>query len=172
MNGYVNILKQADIFYKCTPQQLEIVAGLCREHTYQSNEIIFTEGSQSHELYIIAKGEVDILVDPNLVSEPSTSEYQPVSIATLRMGQSFGEISLVDEGLRSATACAAQDATCLLILPREQLIDLCKTDQAFGFRLMYNLAVDLALKIRNADLLIRQELLFSQQVENSSPKSG
>jgi hypothetical protein len=40
-----------------------------------------------------------------------------------------------------------------------------------GFRLMYNLAVDLALNILITNLLIREELLYSQQQENSSQKS-
>jgi CRP-like cAMP-binding protein len=84
----------------------------------------------------------------------------PVTIATLRRGQSFGEVALVDQGLRSATARCAQHNTHLLLIPREKLMTLCDTYPQLGYRLMRNLAADLALKIRNTDLRIREELLY------------
>jgi CRP-like cAMP-binding protein len=158
----VNSLKQSDIFYQFTPTQLELVANLCREATYQKGEMIFKESSGSKELYVIIQGEVDIFVDPSLVgSVESSSENK--TIATLRRGQSFGEVALVDEGLRSASACASQNDTRLLIIPRDKLIMLCDTYPQLGYRLMHNLAADLAMKIRNTDLQIREQLLYRPQ---------
>ncbi len=155
----VNFLKQSDIFFQFTPTQLELVANLCQEATYQKDDLIFKENSSSKELYVIAQGEVDIFVDPALVSATDTSIENHV-IATLRRGQSFGEVALVDEGLRSASACATQNDTRLLIIPRDKLIMLCETYPQLGFRLMHNLAADLAMKIRNTDLRIREQLLY------------
>lgn len=158
---YTKILKQVDIFYQCTPTQLELVADLCGEQTYQTGEVIFEENADSDELYIIAQGEIDILVNPALVSENPDEERDPVTIATLRRGQSFGEIALVDRGLRSATARSAQNNTRLLSIPRDKLILLCDTYPQLGYRLMRNLAADLALKIRSTNLRIREELLYN-----------
>ncbi len=158
----VNFLKQSDIFFQFTPTQLELVANLCQEATYQKNDLIFKENSTSKELYVIAQGEVDIFVDPALVSVEDTSRENQV-IATLRRGQSFGEVALVDEGLRSASACATQNDTRLLIIPRDKLIMLCETYPQLGYRLMYNLSADLAMKIRNTDLRIREQLLYKPQ---------
>jgi CRP/FNR family transcriptional regulator, cyclic AMP receptor protein len=158
----VNFLKQSDIFYQFTPTQLELVANLCQEATYQKADLIFKENSGSKELYVIVQGEVDILVDPSLVGSMDASTENK-TITTLRRGQSFGEIALVDEGLRSASACAAQKDTRLLIIPRDKLIMLCDTYPQLGYRLMYNLAADLAMKIRNTDLRIREQLLYAPQ---------
>lgn len=155
----VNFLKQGDIFFQFTPTQLELVANLCQEATYQKDDLIFKENSSSKELYVIAQGEVDIFIDPALVSATDTSIENHV-IATLRRGQSFGEVALVDEGLRSASACATQTETRLLIIPRDKLIMLCETYPQLGYRLMHNLAADLAMKIRNTDLRIREQLLY------------
>jgi CRP/FNR family transcriptional regulator, cyclic AMP receptor protein len=158
----VNFLKQGDIFYQFTPTQLELVANLCQEANYQKDDLIFKENSNSKELYVIVQGEVDIIVDPSLVG--ATEEgIENKTIATLRRGQSFGEVALVDEGLRSASACAAQKDTRLLIIPRDKLIMLCDTYPQLGYRLMYNLAADLAMKIRNTDLRIREQLLYTPQ---------
>jgi len=160
----VNFLKQSDIFYQFTPTQLELVANLCQEVTFQKNDLIFKENSGSKELYVIVQGEVDIFVDPSLVASMDAGSENEV-IATLRRGQSFGEVALVDEGLRSASACAINDDTRLLIIPRDKLIMLCDTYPQLGYRLMYNLAADLAMKIRNTDLKIREKLLYKPQVK-------
>ena len=166
--NYVNILKQADIFYKLTPTQLEMIGNLCLDVTYQEGDVIFYEGTGSDELYIIVTGEVDIQVNPELVSDRPGDKYQPVTIATLRRGQSFGEIALVDKGLRSATA-RATDKTRLLVIPRDKLMLLCDTYPQLGYRLMTNLAADLALKMRSTDLKIREELLYGSHQSPDSP---
>ncbi|MGB8214663.1 MAG: cyclic nucleotide-binding domain-containing protein [Anaerolineales bacterium] len=158
MSEITNFLKQADIFYQLTPTQLEMVANVCQERTYGMGEIILDEGASSKELYIIAHGEVEILVNPAVVGGPEAPRSL-VTISILRRGQSFGEIALVDEGLRSATVRAAQKDTHLLILARDRLMMLCETYPQLGYRLMYNLAADLAMKIRNTDLRIREALL-------------
>ena len=158
----VNFLKQSDIFYQFTPTQLELVANICQEGHFQKDDLIFRENSSSKELYIIVQGEVDIFVDPSLVSSSNT-DMENTIIATLRRGQNFGEVALVDEGLRSASACASQNDTRLLIIPRDKLIMLCDTYPQLGYRLMYNLAADLAMKIRTTDLRIREQLLYIPQ---------
>ena len=162
MSDLTNFLKQADIFYQFTPTQLEMVANLCEERTYAMGEIILEEGASSKELYVIAHGEVEIQVNPAVVGGPE-SQSAMVTIATLRRGQSFGEIALVDEGLRSATVRAAQKNTRLLILERARVMLLCETYPQLGYRLMYNLVADLALKIRNADLRIRETLIYGKK---------
>jgi len=161
MNERINFLKQADIFYRFSASQLEMVAGICHEQTFQMGQDIVEENSASNELYIITQGEVDILVNPALVGGPG-SEPRQVTVATLRRGQSFGEVALVDEGLRSATVRASQKDTRLLVIPRERLMLLCESYPPLGYRLMYNLAADLAMKIRNTDLRIRGKLLYDR----------
>ena len=155
----VNYLKQSDIFFQFTTTQLELAANICQEATFQKNDLVFRENSTSKELYVIAQGEVDIFLNAALVGATDSGNKNQV-IARLRRGQSFGEVALVDEGLRSASACAAQNETLLLVMPREKLIMLCETYPQLGYRLMYNLSADLAMKIRNADLRIRDQLLY------------
>ncbi|HRJ58218.1 MAG TPA: cyclic nucleotide-binding domain-containing protein [Anaerolineales bacterium] len=157
MNNFVNFLKQSDIFYQFTPTQLELVSNLCQEVVCQAGEVIFRENSSSKELYVIVQGEVDILIHRGSKDSHGKNE---TAVARLRRGQSFGEVALVDEGLRSASAISAQKDTRLLVIPRDKIIMLCETYPQLGYRLMYNLAADLAMKIRNTDLRIREQLLY------------
>ncbi len=159
MSDLTNYLKQADIFYQFTPAQLEMVAALCQERQFAMGEDIVNEGAATKELYIISHGEVEVLVNPALVGGPDAQSGM-ATIATLRRGQSFGEIALVDEGLRSATVRAVTKEARLLVISRDKLIQLCETHPQLGYRLMYNLAADLSMKIRNTDFRIRETLLY------------
>jgi CRP-like cAMP-binding protein len=64
--------------------------------------------------------------------------------------------------LRSATARVKDKQARLLLVPREKLIMLCEAYPQLGYRLMYNLAADLAMKIRNTDLSIREKVLYGE----------
>ncbi|MCJ7511338.1 MAG: cyclic nucleotide-binding domain-containing protein [Anaerolineales bacterium] len=156
-------LRQSDIFFDLDEAQLEWIAAICREQGFASGQIIFEENSASDELYIILRGEVEILIDPSLVSDQPEAVPRPTTIATLRRGQSFGEVALVDQGLRSASARSASHDTLLLVVPRDSLMALCGQHPDLGFRLMRNLAAELAVKIRSTDLRMREELLYTQR---------
>ena len=152
------LLKQIDIFFDLTPAQLALIAGQCAERRCAAGEVIFAENTAGQELYIIAQGEVEIQIDPSTIRRAGPAAQTQVTIARLQRGQSFGEIALVDQGLRTATAIAAADTT-LLVLTRQQLLALCEAQPALGYSLMRNLAADLALKMRAKDLQIREHLL-------------
>jgi CRP/FNR family transcriptional regulator, cyclic AMP receptor protein len=157
----ISVLKQADIFYEMTNTQLELVASISSEHVYQSGDIVFEENTPGNELFVIASGEIEIQVNPAMVGkEAGAGSTGAKTIATLRRGQNFGEVSLVDEGRRSARARCSQPNTHLLIIPRDKLMLLCDTYPQLGYRLMRNLAADLAMKIRNTDLQVREYLTW------------
>ncbi len=156
----VNVLKQADIFDELTNTQLELIASICSERHYQAGDIIFEENTPGEELYVIASGEVEIIVNPALIGKEDGGGMR--SIATLRRGQNFGEVSLVDEGVRSAGARCSQHDTHLIVIPRDKLMLLCDTYAQLGYRLMRNLAADLAMKIRHTDLQVREQLTWAQ----------
>ncbi len=43
MSALINSLKQADIFYNLSLTELELVANLCQERTYNTSDIVFYE---------------------------------------------------------------------------------------------------------------------------------
>jgi len=157
---YVTILHRTDVFYDLSEAQLEMVASICKDVEYRMRDMIFKENSAGDELYVIAQGEVEILLDPSLVQIAPDPKAEPVSIATLRAGQTFGEIALVDQGLRTASARCASRKAKLLQISRDRLITLCDSYPQLGYRVMRNVAADLAFKIRGTDLLVREQLLW------------
>lgn len=156
-------LSLTEMFDNLTPTQLELVASICEPLSLDNNKIVFKENDSSDELYVIGRGAVKILVNPGFVGV-ETDSHEPVVIAELRQGQIIGEVALVDQGLRSATVKIGQDGTYLLRIPRDRLMLLCDTYPELGYKIMKNLAADLALKMRNTDLTVRQyQLMLSNR---------
>lgn len=84
-------------FFKDAPEELkrEIVLEL-KPAYYMKGDIIFREGDVPHNMYFISKGHVDVIRE-------ETGEI----FATLSSGSFFGEMSLIDDSLRTATIRAA-----------------------------------------------------------------
>ncbi|MCP4357757.1 MAG: cyclic nucleotide-binding domain-containing protein [Chloroflexi bacterium] len=162
------ILSITEIFDNLTTTQLELVATVCKAATYNQGDILLKENESSTELYIIAHGVVEIIMNPSFVGTEQ-DKYEPVVITELRQGQVFGEVALVDQGIRSATARVGQDNTKVLKIFRDRLMFLCDTYPDLGYKIMKNVAADLAFKIRNTDLTIRQyQLMLPQKKQDES----
>ena len=84
-------------------------AGIARQH-FEADEVVFREGDKGDRLYVVVNGEVQI------VSEKP--DQAPVVIAELGPGDCFGEMALVSDHPRNATARTA-GAVDVLTVDRE-----------------------------------------------------
>lgn len=91
-------------------ERLELAARMRSKH-FQRNEVIFHRDDPAGHVYLIASGTVK-------VSVPEEGG-QEVAIALHRGGDVFGEISLFDEGPRSATVTAMTDTTTFALANRD-----------------------------------------------------
>ncbi|MFQ5421641.1 MAG: cyclic nucleotide-binding domain-containing protein [Anaerolineae bacterium] len=159
-------LSLTDIFDNLTDTQLKLVAAICEPDVYKKGAVLLRENDDTDEFYVIARGSVEILMDPMVVGTAVDEKIDPIVLTQLRQGQVFGEVALVDQGMRTATARVSRDDTQLLRIPRQRIMLLCETYPELGYKLMKNLAADLAFKIRNTDLTVRQyQLMLSQAME-------
>lgn len=156
------LLGQIDIFEDLSPKHLELIDSVCREKSFKQGEVIFEENSLSKEFYVIMDGQVEIQVDPDTIGD-GTDSHQPTTIAVLRRGQSFGEVAMVDPGVRSASALCGSETCRLLVIDRRDFIRLLENDYEMGYIVMSNLAADLSLKIRQTNLMVRESLMYSSK---------
>ncbi len=154
----IHILQQVDIFEDLTPTQLQLIDSVCNEKDYSQDELIFEENSPSKEFYVIMDGEIEIQIDPDTIGD-GTDTHQPSTIAVLRRGQSFGEVTIVDPAVRSASARCSSEICKLLVIDRQDFIKVLENDHQMGFIVMRNFAADLALKIRQTNFMIRESLM-------------
>ena len=113
---------------------LERVAAGTRTRRFRRGEVIFHAGDPGDALFIIVSGEVKIAV-------PSESGEEAI-LTTLREGDVFGELALLDGAPRSATA-AALVASETVVLPRDRFRELVATEPAIRDALLASLAGEL-----------------------------
>ncbi len=92
----IKFLKKIPFFENLRRHQLDIIAQIIHEREYNENEFMFEEGQPGAAVFIIQNGEVAV--------EIKTDEPTPLQIAVLSKGSFVGELALLDESPRSASA--------------------------------------------------------------------
>jgi CRP/FNR family transcriptional regulator/CRP/FNR family cyclic AMP-dependent transcriptional regulator len=92
-----------------------ITAILVKKSFKPDEMIVHEDDSENHAFFIIANGSVHVTV--------FTSEGKQTILATLRKGEFFGEMALLDGEPRSASVIAAESCV-LLMLYRRSLLEI------------------------------------------------
>jgi CRP/FNR family transcriptional regulator, cyclic AMP receptor protein len=130
----VDALARCPLFEHAERDILQSLANRLRRRRFRRNEVIFHQGDPGDSLHVVAAGAVKILL-------PSAGGEEAI-IATLRPGDFFGELALLDGAPRSATATAVEPSE-TLVLPRSVFQEL--LDNITGLRdaLLFGLAYEL-----------------------------
>lgn len=149
-NRVIDNLRKAEIFAGLSDEELLRVADLCRAMRVPAGKSVFSEGDEGSELYIIHEGSVRVMIN----TRSPDGAVAPSTINMLYAGQCFGEMVLLNSGSRSATVAAAEPTT-LIVIHESEFRFLCEENPRIGYRVIRNLAQDLAYKLRSSNLLLR-----------------
>lgn len=116
------------------PAALVRLAASMRARRFRRGEVIFHIGDPGDALFVIVSGDVKI-------SLPSETGDEAI-LATLRPGDVFGELALLDGAPRSASATAI-GATETVVLPRDRFRELLATEAGFRDALLASIAGEL-----------------------------
>ena len=130
----VSALARCLLFAGLDAGGLSDLAGEMRSRRFRRGEVLFHQGDPGDALFVVTAGAVKI----SLPSE----EGDEAIIATVRAGEFFGELALLDGAPRSATATALE-ATETLVLPRSRFRELIATEPALRDALLATLATEL-----------------------------
>ncbi|MBD3170348.1 MAG: cyclic nucleotide-binding domain-containing protein [candidate division Zixibacteria bacterium] len=140
------ILKLVPLFSKFDDESLTKLESFIEEKHYKSGEILFHENSYGDTFYIIKKGAVEIY------KEGENGE-EKVILAMRRSGDFFGEMALIQNDPRFATARIATD-TQMLELSKPAFISLLYELPIVAFEIMGVLAS----RLREADTQMIKDL--------------
>ena len=124
-----------------SPEDLEILLRCAQAVDYDDGDVIFKEGDIGVHFFIILRGEVEIL-----------KEASGVVLASLGPGKVFGEMAVLDNQPRSASAVASRRVDLLAVEGRR----LMEEYPHLSVKLLLNLARELSDKLRGADILLDQ----------------
>jgi len=135
----IEALRAVPLFADLHPAELKKMLRIMHKRSYLAGEIIFREGEPGAGMYLIQRGAVDIVIQL-----PDGSERV---LAALADRQFFGEMALLDDAPRSASAVARQPTELLgFFVP--DLEDLLDRDARMASKVLWRLARLMASRTR------------------------
>jgi HEAT repeat protein len=147
------MLQSVPLFSSMALEQLEAIHSCLTEQHYTKGEVIFNEGDIGDEMYIVADGIVDILLNLN--------SSEPLKLATVEKGSYFGEMAVLDQDPRSAAARVSEDAR-LFVLKGEQLKELIYVMPEIAFTIFRVLSERLRRSDKRLHSMTRKESSTSE----------
>jgi CRP-like cAMP-binding protein len=123
---YVDHLKNVALFSECSRKDLEKIASHSDVVDLPAGRVVMHEGQTGSEAFVVLKGTVTVRRNGRKVTE-------------LGSGAMVGELSLLDQGVRSATVECTTDCS-LLVLTRSALVGAIEEVPAMSRKLFAALA--------------------------------
>lgn len=132
-DAYLDHLATVPLFAACGRRELKLVARRAERVRIEAGTELVREGEPGHEFFVISGG-------------TATVRRGDRKVATLRGGNFFGELALLDRAPRSATVAADTDME-LFVLGQREFAGL--LDEVPG--LAHKLLTGMARRLREAD---------------------
>ncbi|MBI3099094.1 MAG: cyclic nucleotide-binding domain-containing protein [Planctomycetes bacterium] len=132
------LFRRLPVFHGVTDEEIERLLKICHSTTFLAGEAICAQGEPSDRMFICLAGEVEIRTDKAGV------------IHVMRPVEVFGEMGVVTEQPRSASAVAKTDCTLLMIHKRDFDV-LILHSQRIGMVMLRNIAKALSQRLADAN---------------------
>ncbi len=143
------ILSKISIFAGLSEKQLYSLFRLLEKTHYEAGEIIFNEGEEPSHIYIVQSGSVKLVVD---------AKQTPLELIVFEAGRCFGETSVIGIQPHAATAISVGD-TELIVLSRDALLSLFKTNLELFSILILNIAREACRRLHKTDEILMHYVL-------------
>ena len=133
-------LGKSSLFKELPAAELEKLAGIAEEITYNEGDLLVHEGDAPDKLLMIVMGSVSVTKQT-----PSGEDEQ---LAVVGSGSYIGESAMVDQVAERAITGRALEKTFVLAFSAEAMHALCEDNTALGYHVYRALALGLAKRAR------------------------
>ncbi len=134
----IDIISSAPLFKGLDPEVISGIVENANEKQFATGQLIIQEGDNLKELYIIIEGEVSI--------EKNSGD----ELFTRGVGESLGEMTLIDLGTRSISVRAKSDVN-IAVIDLEYLTTLFDNNPKILTTIAINIARILSNRLRESD---------------------
>jgi CRP-like cAMP-binding protein len=127
----IETLRQISFFSELSDFDLGQIAGITGEKSYARGELIIEERTAAERFFIIVRGKIEI--------SKRFEDGEEFVLAVHSDGEFFGEMALLDQGLRSATVRAVEPTT-VLEISRPNFESLLYKAPLLAFRILRELS--------------------------------
>ncbi|HJR80013.1 MAG TPA: cyclic nucleotide-binding domain-containing protein [Anaerolineales bacterium] len=128
----VGFLQNVPLFHNLNNRQLEHLAKRMVERTYDSQHPIVAQGKGGEGFFVIISGKAEAFRE--------RSDGEKVVVNTFGPTDFFGELALLDDGLRTASVVAVEPTKCLVLTRWDFLAALRESDVEMSIVILQELA--------------------------------
>lgn len=144
-------LQSSNLFLNLPPQEITDLLRAAREQEYAAGDVIFREGDSGDGMYIIKSGLVEIT---------SIVEHgEPRQLSRFGPGEHFGEMAVLDDAPRSASARAAEP-TSVYFIERDALLAMIERMPGLALRITR----EISRRLRDFNQQYVREVLESERL--------
>lgn len=140
MENPAEFLGHIEIFSLLVPREIALIDGLFKTRRFDAGEVLFREGDEGSEMYIVRSGTV-----ATTISLPDGADRE---IARFREGNFFGEMSIFENARRSAT-CAAAEESVLISLHEKDFYRIIEDHPGIATKIMFRMLNITAQRLRD-----------------------
>jgi CRP-like cAMP-binding protein len=130
------------LFEGLNEEQIKTLFSISKEIALEKDCYLMREGDPAREIFLIVEGDLEI-------TRYDTKHKQHHTIAVLKAGDTVGEVSLLDSGLRSASACAKSFCR-LRSISFDDLHAIADKDKTI-YSIFYHLAKNISERLRHSN---------------------
>ena len=123
------VLSRQPFVEEFQPQHIEKLTEFAREVRFDRDQVIFHEGDECQEFYLIVKGRVAVEIE---------APGHTLRVQTLAAGDELGWSAILMGRGKYFQGRALEDVDALAF-DGPTVLDACREDKAFGFALMYRM---------------------------------
>ena len=141
IDARIELLQRMPIFGGIRADVLQFLLGLCPVVSVSTNEFFFREHDQADSMFVLEAGKVAVL---------KSWHGQEYLLRTLKEGDCFGEMAVMDITPRSASVCAVEDCTAIR-LSAADLYQVYAQDLKQFALIQMNMGREVCRRLREAD---------------------
>jgi sulfate permease, SulP family len=139
-------IAQVGVLAGFSATDLKVIEPYLKRASYPAGAVIFRENEVGNEVLMVIRGTASAYLQT-----PNTN----IRLATFAPGTIFGELAILDEGVRSATVIADKELACRA-LTTSDFAALSATSPSVAIRLLAAIASELSGRLRTANRTIHQ----------------
>jgi CRP-like cAMP-binding protein len=136
------LIRDIQLFKGLKPDQIQALLSICQREFFAKDDVIITEGSKEHALFVITKGKVRITL--------GNDSEESMELIDLGVGETLGEVSLLIDAPHSATVTALEP-TEVITFTRKSLTVLMADYPELAANVWHRLAQSLSGRLRHSN---------------------
>ena len=145
---WANIL----LFEELNSRELQEVGRLLQHKTYKPGEQIFKQDNPGVGMFVVMTGSVEVRQEED--------DGTVLDLASAKPGEGVGELALLDDTPRPASAVAVDD-TSVVALVRTDLLALAETKPRLGGKVLMQLSQVVAERLRRTNRALKEVRLMA-----------